>query len=103
MQNKNNIAVTKPKTPVAIALDKMPFPATTLIKKRALKKHRASNKSDVPCVFGFFCDVTRCIKASHGPCREKAERRLSWYNGMNKNQYNDRIQFHPAGAPVPLS
>ena len=36
MQNKNNIAVTKPKTPVAIALDKMPFPATTLIKKERL-------------------------------------------------------------------
>lgn len=85
MQNKNNIVVTKPKTPVAIALDKMPFPATTLIIKELLGKHRSSNRNGIPGIFGFFCDVTRCVKASHGPCCEKAERRLEWYNGINKN------------------
>jgi hypothetical protein len=58
----------------------------------------------VPCIFSFFSNMTRSVEAGKGTGSKEAVLQLSELNaetiiGTDK----DKIQFHPAGAPVPLS
>lgn len=62
-------------------------------------------KMDAPGIFSFFGNVTRGVETNHSSRTEKACIPIASENGDTRDvaTYNESIQFHPAGAPVPLS
>lgn len=71
VQNKNKMVVMKPRTPVAMALDRMPLAAMTL-KKGTESRKVVSLSRYIPGIFGFFSNVSRCIESSQGSGSEEA-------------------------------
>jgi hypothetical protein len=60
-------------------------------------------------VFRLFGDVARGVKAGQRTCCEKAweyqyQNQIFFLHVLQKNTtHKDKSQFHPGGAPVPLS
>ncbi len=86
VQNRNKMVLANPRILVAAALVKMPLAATTL---------------------AFLVSSAMCPEASN-PVKVPAVNRLHHtsersFHAQEERSYKDKIQFHPAGAPVPLS
>lgn len=70
VQKRNRIAVAKPSIPVAIALLKIPFAATTLERARILgvaQIRRERREIVIPRIFRLLRNVSRGIKARQSP------------------------------------
>ena len=66
----------RPKTPVEIALDKMPLPAMTL--KIVWECADTRTSEFLPCIFSFLSNVSRGIEARHRPGSKKAYERWEY-------------------------
>ena len=76
-------------------------------KKIKIRRGTGESIRNSLCIFRLFGDVARRIKASDRARGEKAAEYPHQASRMDSRAipttHNDRSQFHPPGAPVPLS
>ena len=79
---------------------------TAIVNKLNCKKKRGESMVNSLRIFCLFSDMARGVKASHCARGEEAgeyPHQVSYMDSRAFTTHNDRSQFHPPGAPVPLS
>ena len=93
-----------PMVPVSVAVVSIPR-AAMILQSNVNEGCMWRRRRDVLGMPGFFCDVTGSVEASHRSSGIQTARnghRDTW-GDPTFGTYKHKIQFHPAGAPVPLS